>query len=198
MALYYLTLSGTAYFSRRATSFPSTRRAYPRVKLGRFFRELRQASATAERCSVLLHSDKPRALLEIRTAMKPATLPRSRKKKGTRWLHHEGIWTKRAIGFPGGCETDVRRLVLTDDYRDLRCVMRGTIPSFRNTIIPSDSVYNTAYLLIKNGPAKVGGVVPSSFASPLPTSQGGQDLSAPPCLSERHASVQFSNQATRS
>jgi hypothetical protein len=34
--------------------------------------------------------------------MKPATLPRSRfGKEGTRWLHREGIFAKRAFGFSG-------------------------------------------------------------------------------------------------
>jgi hypothetical protein len=41
--------------------------------------------------------------------MKPRPRRRVRaKKKGTLWIHHEGILSKRAFGFSGGCETDDR------------------------------------------------------------------------------------------
>ncbi len=63
----------------------------------------------------------------------------ARKKKGTCWTHHEGILSKRAFGFSGGCETDDYDLVLTDDYRHLRCVTSGTIPNVHFTLIHNGS-----------------------------------------------------------
>ena len=78
--------------------------------------------------------------MEIRTAMKPATLARSRKKKGTRWIHHEGILSKRAFGFFRGiAETDDHDLVATHDCRYLRCITERNDPSFRITLIHSGS-----------------------------------------------------------
>jgi|SRR5271170_2652597 len=88
------------------------------------------------------------------------TLPRSRQKKGTRRIHHEGIWTKRAFGFSGDEKADDHDLVGADDYRYLRCVLRGTIPSVRFTLIHSE-----------NGPAREG-----SLQSPARTPTGrGRD-----------------------
>lgn len=62
---------------------------------------------------------------------------------------------KRAFGFSGGCETDDHHLVVMHDYRYLCGVTRGTIPRVRFTLIHNGSFSNTAYWLIKKGPAEL-------------------------------------------
>ena len=67
------------------------------------------------------------------------TLPRSRQKKGTRRIHHEGIWTKRAFGFSGDEKADDHDLVATRDYRYPRCVTSGTVPDGRFTLVHNEN-----------------------------------------------------------
>jgi hypothetical protein len=45
MAQCFSTLSGTAYFLKQATSSPSTRRAYPAAKRGRFIPQIKTLTA---------------------------------------------------------------------------------------------------------------------------------------------------------
>jgi len=56
--------------------------------------------------------------------------------KGTRWLHHEGIWPSVPSAL-GGVGTDDLSLVAPRSYCYPRCVTHGTIPNVRITLLIS-------------------------------------------------------------
>jgi hypothetical protein len=71
----------------------------------------------------------------------------------------------RAIGLVGEYKADDYCLILVRRYRYPHCVPRGTIANDPIKFVHKGSSGNTAYRLIKGGPA-------SPLASPLPTSEG--------------------------
>jgi hypothetical protein len=65
-------------------------------------------------------------------SIKIDTPERPSKKRGTRWLHHESIWTKRAFGLAGECDAADHGLVVTHYFRYPALRYDGTIPNVRH------------------------------------------------------------------